>query len=328
MVGRYEIEVYNNRVHFYLEVKRNITIIQGDSATGKTTLIGLIADHDRLGSGSGVTVKSEKPCTALNTQDWKHFIESRKQHIIFVDENMPMLRSNEFAEVVASSDNYFVIIYRDSLPKLAYSIEEIFGMREDRNSQKYIKPKRVYNTLFHIYSLDEGSISAPDIVITEDSNSGFEFYDASMNCRCIAAGGKSSVTDEMMRHTNEGTTIMGVVDGAAFGSDMQRFSRLARSTDGKLELYAPESFEYLLLQSGIIDVDKRILENTYDYADSTEYLSWERYFTAKLSELTRNTVYQYSKQKLNQAYLTEGNVKKILQITPDMVRKKAKKKYI
>ena len=44
MVGKYEIEVYNNKVHYFLTIKRNITILQGDSATGKTELIRLIQE--------------------------------------------------------------------------------------------------------------------------------------------------------------------------------------------------------------------------------------------------------------------------------------------
>jgi hypothetical protein len=32
MTGKYDIEVYNNRVHYFLTVKRNITVIQGNSA--------------------------------------------------------------------------------------------------------------------------------------------------------------------------------------------------------------------------------------------------------------------------------------------------------
>ena len=45
MVGKYEIEVYNNKVHYFLTIKRNITILQGDSATGKTELIRLIQER-------------------------------------------------------------------------------------------------------------------------------------------------------------------------------------------------------------------------------------------------------------------------------------------
>ena len=42
MTGKYDIEIYNKRVHYHLTVKRNITVIQGDSATGKTELLRMI----------------------------------------------------------------------------------------------------------------------------------------------------------------------------------------------------------------------------------------------------------------------------------------------
>ena len=47
MKGKYEIVVKNNRLHYEFEIKRNITILRGDSATGKTTLIRqLVTDMD------------------------------------------------------------------------------------------------------------------------------------------------------------------------------------------------------------------------------------------------------------------------------------------
>ena len=42
MKGKHKIVVKNNRLHYEFEIKRNITIIKGDSATGKTTLIKII----------------------------------------------------------------------------------------------------------------------------------------------------------------------------------------------------------------------------------------------------------------------------------------------
>ena len=46
MTGKYDIEIYNKRVHYHLTVKRNITVIQGDSATGKTELLRMISDYE------------------------------------------------------------------------------------------------------------------------------------------------------------------------------------------------------------------------------------------------------------------------------------------
>ena len=42
MRGKYRVVVKNKRLHYEFEIKRNITIIKGDSATGKTTLINMI----------------------------------------------------------------------------------------------------------------------------------------------------------------------------------------------------------------------------------------------------------------------------------------------
>lgn len=42
MKGKYYITVQNKKLRYELEVKRNITIIRGDSATGKTTLIEML----------------------------------------------------------------------------------------------------------------------------------------------------------------------------------------------------------------------------------------------------------------------------------------------
>mgnify|MGYP000358624251 CR=1 FL=1 len=38
MKGKYKVIVRNNKLHYEFEIKRNITIIQGDSATGKSNI--------------------------------------------------------------------------------------------------------------------------------------------------------------------------------------------------------------------------------------------------------------------------------------------------
>ena len=46
MRGTYEVKVSNVNVSFTLELERNITILSGDSATGKTTLIEMLRDFE------------------------------------------------------------------------------------------------------------------------------------------------------------------------------------------------------------------------------------------------------------------------------------------
>ena len=44
MKGTYHIEVKNRDASFKFELYRNITIVRGNSGTGKTTLFDMIAD--------------------------------------------------------------------------------------------------------------------------------------------------------------------------------------------------------------------------------------------------------------------------------------------
>jgi len=107
--------------------------------------------------------------------------------------------------------------------------------------------------------------------------------------------------------------VLIIADGAAFGSEMERITELMKIRDDIFS-YLPESFEWLILQSGIIAKEHLtdILSKPYDYVDSEKYFSWEQFFTAVLQNSTRGTVYKYAKNKLNPVYLHENNKMKIL----------------
>ena len=136
MLGKYDIEIYNNKVHYFLTIKRNITILQGNSATGKTELIRLVQEHEANGISSGITIKCNAPCSVLTNTDWELRLSALKGSIIFVDEAANFLKSEKFAQNVKGSDNYFVIVTRDNLSQLPYSIDEIYGLRNVSDSQK------------------------------------------------------------------------------------------------------------------------------------------------------------------------------------------------
>ncbi len=319
MIGKYRIEVYDNHISYKFEVKRNITVIQGNSASGKTELVRLISDYNRSGASSGVTLLCEKECVALNVMDWENYIRQAHEKIIFIDENNTYVKTQRFAEAVQYSDNYFVLIYRDSLHQLSYSVDEIYGIREARDSQKYVNIRPVYNELYKLYNLMKPGPVRPDLVITEDTNAGYECFKAIFSCPCVFAGGKTKVAKWMSEAGKEVGKILIIVDGAAFGADIQEVMRKIRSFNTDCVLYAPESFEFLLLKSGILDVNEDVLEHTYQYADSKTYLSWERFYTAYLIEKSENTIYHYKKEKLNQAYLSKRNLKMIAAQMPELI---------
>ena len=109
---------------------------------------------------------------------------------------------------------------------------------------------------------------------------------------------------------------MVIVDGAAFGSEMKEVMEYVNVFENVV-LYAPESFEWLLLVSNVIS-DKEItdiLEKPENYIESKEYVSWERFFTEVLINKTqKNSVWAYSKRKLPKVYLSSKVVNAVQKV--------------
>lgn len=311
MKGSYEIMVSNAKVRYDFTIRRNITIIKGDSATGKTTLVEMIREYYESGNDSGIQLKCEKNCRVLSGRDWKMLLSVMHESIIFIDEDNAFLPTKDFAESVRGSDNYYVIVTREGLPNLPYSVEEIYGIRE---SGKYASLKKTYNELFHIYGRSDYTKPVkPECVIVEDSNSGYEFFAGitkRSDCKVISAGGKSNIFAEIIKNTYDNVLI--IADGAAFGSEMDRIMKQVQRKRG-IVLYLPESFEWLILLSGVIQEKglDLILEKPADFIESENYFSWERFFSHLLISLTKDTYLEYAKRRLNEVYLYDEKVKKI-----------------
>lgn len=61
MRGEYQLTVRTNKVQVKLTIRRNLTIIQGKSATGKTTLLDSLRAYENLGAQSGIIVNCAAP---------------------------------------------------------------------------------------------------------------------------------------------------------------------------------------------------------------------------------------------------------------------------
>lgn len=307
MKGSHRVIIEAKRVKYDFTLTRNITILTGDSASGKTVLIDYIRDYRRYGSESGVMVSCDRECRTLDNEDWEMQLKRITNSIIFIDEGNRFVTSKEFAKLALESDNYFVLATREKMPMLPYSVQEIYGFRE---SGKYHEAKQKYNEMYHLY----GEISAqssiePELVITEDSNSGYDFFaklSEQKNVNCISANGKSNIIKCLQDSGKTQGTRLIIVDGAAFGSEMKEVYEYL-NTVGNVVLYAPESFEWLLLLSNTIPNANvtEILQEPENYIDSKKYASWERFFTALLIDMTKgDPVWSYSKKKISSVYVS------------------------
>lgn len=312
MKGAFDVTVATRRLQYKFTINRNITILRGDSATGKTTLIDLIADHQRNGDKSGVSVSCKVPCVVLSATNWEANLKLYSNSIIFIDEGEPFVKSHEFASAVQYSNNYYVIASRASLFNLPHSVSEIYNIK-NTGGNKYKGTKRTYSRFDRIYPGNYIDENKPKLVVIEDSNSGFEFFSQickSVGTPCISAKGNSNIFS-LVKDATENNILI-IADGAAFGPEMERILFLNRSKN--VSIYLPESFEWLILESGIVTTHQvyEILKSPSDYIESERFFTWERFFTHLLTEYTADTYLAYKKHKLNPVYLQEKEKQLIL----------------
>ena len=317
MKGSYLVTVKNRRLQYKFTINRNITILHGDSATGKTTLIDMIHTYQENGEASGVSVTCECNCAVLTSSNWQINLASLNNTIVFIDEGNSFILSKDFAQSVKNSTNYYVIATRNPLFTLPYSITEIYGIKND-SANKYQGTKRLYSSFYPLYS--SNVTIKPDLIIVEDSNSGFAFFENAakhFSIPCISAKGKAKI--HAVAAVSSYDNILIIADGAAFGSEIERIMSLRHVKN--IGIYMPESFEWLILKSDVLNdssVDS-ILANPSDFIESQKYLSWEQFFTSLLIEKSQGTYLEYKKSKLNPAYLQNNEMTKIISEMPEIL---------
>ena len=255
MKGKHRVIVSTKRLKYEFELRRNLTIIQGNSATGKTTLVDMIRDFVNNPSGTPVEVICDKKCHVVEGSLWKEQLSGISDCIVFID------------------DNYYVIVTREALPALPYSVEEIYGIR---TSGRYGTLKQSYYEFYRIYGTDtyEDKVS-PEIIITEDSNSGYQFFEhvcIENGLKCESMNGKSNVFHYLNKH--KGEKILVIADGAAFGSEIDRVLQVIHGRKN-VALYLPESFEWMIMDADILknNTVRDILSNPSEYVESKLYES-------------------------------------------------------
>ena len=314
MIGKYDIEVVTRKVDYQLTVERNITILRGNSATGKSTLYRAIKQFENDGRASGIKLTCDRPCVILEGKNWENDLKEIKQSIVFVDEGAKFINTEEFATAIKKSDNYYVLITRQDLGNLPYSIHEIYELDTNRiGNRMFCKQQQIYKS----NNIAQNAIISK--IVTEDSKTGYEFYNEyakTHNIQCEHADGKTNVSKKIVNKNNSQTTLI-IVDGAAYGSEMNNTMILINSIPGYI-LFTPESFEWLLLNSNILNEPyiTEVLKAPYNYIEISEFYNWEKYFTDLLNKATKESnimPYNKSNNKSLKIFTTRNNMKRVIE---------------
>ena len=86
----------------------------------------------------------------MEERDWLEDLHKIDDSIVFIDESSHLTTSYDFAGAIKGTNNYYVIVTREKLSNLPYSIEEIYGIRE---SGRYARLTTEYteNRFYQLY---------------------------------------------------------------------------------------------------------------------------------------------------------------------------------
>jgi len=315
MHGEYKIRVKNSRNSYSFSLKRNLTVLRGESGRGKTTLFDMIREYNRYGKESGVSISCDRELLAIEGDRWEENIQSNPGKIIVIDEDSRFIRSKDFADTVKGSDNYYLLITRNYLEQLPISVDEIYEVAGAKNKSL----KKIYTEIDRMYvdPAKEYLPFKPEVIITEDSGSGYQFYKRiadRLGIQCVSANGKSRVFSIMNQYSDNDVVI--IADGAAFGAEISDIAKQQSIRPRKVAIFLPESFEWVILKSGVVNVGEvKKLDNPELYADSMEFMSWEQFFTELLVGITKDSGFQkYNKTRLPEYYNQERNEKEIIRV--------------
>lgn len=294
MIGSYNLVVKTKQVSFELVLERQITIIRGDTATGKSYFAESIHQYEQeVGSNTNHTVKVISDFKSVSVITNPTEVETKLKGIsgglIIMDEVVVSAMQTKLAEIILGSDNYFILITRLSLEMLPYSIWEIYEF----NSNLAIENGKSYTKTISIRRYKGSNIEfRASKLLVEDSGTGYTFFKQLFpNTDVVSANGNSNIHNiiENWSETCVNSRIGIILDSAAYGPYIDRLmSIISDDINGnEFVIFTPESFEWLMLQIKVLSRNCSCLKEPYLYCETKKYHSWEVLFEEALATLLK-----------------------------------------
>lgn len=314
-----EIMIKSPQAKYRLTINRKVTILQGDSGSGKTLLCEALVKYGK--KSESVTVNVSNGFTAMNLTAETYLMAdllNKKNFVFFIDEGYDFVYQKSFDRIVRDSRNYFVIVSRNNiqLQGLPYSIDEIYTLKNIagfiRNVKKYDIPE---NRLL-------GSKEPVTAFVSEDSKSSYF-----MLCRLAKVkstkwnGGNSTVLSRLTDLVTENCRVLVMVDAAAFGAFIDDIWKQYNLFSDKIAVYLPESFEWLLLHLYMFNDDDYVQDSLRN--PDTLSASYEQFYTDVCIEAFRRHNISYSKHTDSDDVYTATNLKQLSSYIPPISIQKA-----
>lgn len=291
------IEVRNKRYNCDLVLKHKISVIKGDSGTGKTWLTKALVD---ISGGYKVTYSQIVIPVLLNEREWEHqLIGDYKDTPLFIVDDCDFVFTKEFGNIFNTIGIcYLILIIRTSV-----RIDKLERMNTISVSGDAIY-NFVANGIEHTINtdIDFKTIQVDkevhcNRILCEDSGSGFTFFKHLYgNDNVVSSFGKDNIVKHIISKYEEYSkldSLLLIVDYSAIGLRLREILGILKFCNINVYMIVKyKSFEYMLLRSNMFNISEEDI-----CRDELSYPSLEVACESLLTKITKDKIYTYDKRK-------------------------------
>lgn len=140
------VRVSTNKYVYEFELERRVTVIRGDSGTGKTLLANLLVAEPE----TGVSVESERSFVLMNNNirvNYSTWFKDYNNVVFILDEDSRWLRDRRFYDAALDSGAWLLIMDRSTLlTTYECSVESVTRLKVSgkyRTLEKYYSSKMI-----------------------------------------------------------------------------------------------------------------------------------------------------------------------------------------
>lgn len=303
----YYFNITSSKYNCSIPLERRITILRGDSGTGKSTIADIIDAGDPTVS---IECKSDDGSSLswvlVSNTTWELIVRGATNSLLILDD-LELVASPDFSKAVSETsdrNNYYLIMSREdnkstndadmqlNLHAFSISLNSIYNFNKHSNEKDHFVSQRYHSS----------KIEEPNCVIVEDAKAGKDFFQHLFSCEVIPAEGKGSIIDTFVSAVELGyRSILVFFDSAAFGCHAEDFMDVIKFVKSdypevKVGYFVDyESFEYFLLTTRFFKDNYTVireLSNPVKYAN--KYISWEHYFEDLLQRVSNDLPYSHT----------------------------------
>lgn len=296
MTGDRKLKVITKSSEYLIPIRNKYTLLAGDSATGKTAIRDFVREILNTPSteeeDNYIESDFESIHVAMNETSLLFSIQQINSLVIIDEDMISLLKRN--LQKVRESNNFYLIITRELDINLPYGIKDVLVLETNVREGLYVTVGVPF------IKFEESKVNI-DLCITEDSKSGYKFFEYTLNVECVSAKGKTRIPKLVKRLLKDSKTasknILFIVDEVGFGHEyMVIYKAYSEYLLERVYFWCPYSFEYVLLNSNMFTGIRDIILNPYSVCDFDMYRTVEVFIENVLKrELLNSLQIKYRK---------------------------------